>query len=147
MRISDWSSDVCSSDLSYPFSICGYRRMSVTIYHNPRCSKSRNTLELLRDRGIEPTIVEYLATPPDAAELKRILGLLGMSPRDLMRRGEAAYGENSLDAPALDDNALIAAMVASPILIERPLVVVKDEKQSEKRRVGKGCSSKVRIRR
>lgn len=102
--------------------------MSVTIYHNPRCSKSRNTLELLRDRGIEPTIVEYLATPPDAAGLKRILGLLGMSPRDLMRRGEAAYGENGLDAPALDDNALIAAMVASPILIERPIVVVKDEK-------------------
>lgn len=102
--------------------------MSVTIYHNPRCSKSRSTLELLRDRGIEPEIVEYLATPPDAARLKRILSLLGMSPRDLMRRGEAAYGESDLANPDLNDNALIAAMVASPILIERPIVVVKDAK-------------------
>lgn len=102
--------------------------MSVTIYHNPRCSKSRNTLQLLRDRGIEPTIVDYLAAPPDAARLKRILALLGMSPRDLMRRSEAAYGENRLADPALGDNALIAAMVASPILIERPIVVVKDAK-------------------
>ncbi len=102
--------------------------MSVTIYHNPRCSKSRNTLQLLRDRGIEPTIVEYLATPPDAARLKRILALLDMSPRDLMRQGEAAYRENRLADPALGDNALVAAMVASPILIERPIVVVKDAK-------------------
>ena len=100
--------------------------MNVTIYHNPRCSKSRNTLQLLRDRGIEPKIVEYLAAPPTAARLNQILGLLGMSPRELMRKGEAAYGDQGLADPSLGDNALVAAMVASPVLIERPVVVVRD---------------------
>src|SRR3712207_4397039 len=76
---------------------------TVTIYHNPRCTKSRQTLELLRSRGIEPTIVEYLKTPPDAAELKRLLGL---TPRQLMRRKEAA--EAGLDDPSLSDEAVIA---------------------------------------
>jgi arsenate reductase len=66
--------------------------MTVTIYHNPRCSKSRQTLELLRHRGIEPKVVEYLKTPPSAAELRRILGMLGKAPRDLMRRGERLQG-------------------------------------------------------
>ena len=70
--------------------------MSVTIYHNPRCSKSRQTLALLQDKGIEPEIVEYLKTPPSAAELKKILGQLGMAPRELMRKGEAAYKERGL---------------------------------------------------
>ncbi len=97
--------------------------MSVTIYHNPRCSKSRQTLALLEENGIEPEIVAYLENPPDAAELKRVLGLLGMKPRDLMRRKEAAYKENNLDDPSLDDDALITAMVENPILIERPVVV------------------------
>lgn len=97
--------------------------MKVTLYHNPRCSKSREALALLKAKGVEPEIVEYLKTPPSAAELKRILKLLGLNPRELMRRKEAAYGENRLDDPALDDDALIAAMVANPILIERPIAL------------------------
>jgi arsenate reductase len=100
--------------------------MSVTIYHNPRCGKSRDTLALLRGRGIEPAIVEYLAAPPDAKRLKQILKLLRLAPRDLMRKGEAVYKEKKLADPKLDDAALIAAMVANPILIERPIVVVRD---------------------
>jgi arsenate reductase len=102
--------------------------MSVTIYHNPRCSKSRATLELLHGRGIEPDVIEYLATPPDAKRLTQLLKLLGLAPRDLMRKGEAAYKENGLADPKLGDAALIAAMVENPILIERPIVVVKDAK-------------------
>lgn len=102
--------------------------MSVAIYHNPRCGKSRATLELLRSRGIEPEVIEYLATPPDAKRLKHLLKLLGLAPRDLMRKGEPAYKEKGLADPGLGDAALIAAMAASPILIERPIVVVKDAK-------------------
>ncbi|MEE9139371.1 MAG: arsenate reductase (glutaredoxin) [Alphaproteobacteria bacterium] len=101
--------------------------MTVTIYHNPRCSKSRQTLEFLRRRGIEPQVIEYLQTPPSEADLKRILGLLGMAPRDLMRRGEPAYKERGLDDPALSQEALIAAMVESPILIQRPIVLANDK--------------------
>lgn len=100
--------------------------MAVTIYHNPRCGKSRQTLALLRDRGIEPDVVEYLKTPPDAATLRRLLDSLGLDVRGLMRRKEAVYRENGLDDTALDDDALIAAMVANPILIERPIVVTAD---------------------
>jgi arsenate reductase len=98
--------------------------MSVTIYHNPRCGKSRQTLELLRGRGVEPRIIEYLKTPPDAAELKRLLRQLGMSPRELLRQKEAA--EAGLDRPGLSDDALIARMVANPIVIQRPIVVAGD---------------------
>ena len=94
--------------------------MAVTIYHNPRCSKSRATLALLRDRGIAPRVVEYLDAPPDAAELGRILGLLGKRPRDLLRPKEAREAGIDADAP---DAELIAAMVATPIVIERPIVV------------------------
>lgn len=97
--------------------------MSVTIYHNPRCSKSRQTLALLRDRGIDPEIVEYLATPPSATQIKAILELLAMAPRDLMRKKEAPYRDAGLDDPSLDDDALVAAMVTHPILIERPIVL------------------------
>ena len=97
--------------------------MSVTIYHNPRCSKSRATLKLLEERGIAPEIVEYLKTPPDAATLDGLLTELGLEPRDLMRRKEAPYRENGLDDEGLTREALIAAMVANPILIERPIVV------------------------
>lgn len=97
--------------------------MSVTILHNPRCSKSRQTLQLLRDRGIEPEIVEYLATPPDAARLGEILDLLELEPRQLMRRKEAVYGELGLDGAEIGREALIAAMVDNPILIERPIVL------------------------
>ena len=101
--------------------------MSVTIYHNPRCSKSRQTLQLLRDRGIEPQVIEYLKTPPDAATLDGFLGKLGMEPRQLMRRKEAPYKELNLGDDSLSRTALIAAMVDNPILIERP-IVVKGEK-------------------
>lgn len=95
--------------------------MSVTLYHNPRCSKSRATLSLLQDNNVEPQIVEYLSVPPDAGELKNILRMLGMAPRDLMRKKEAT--EAGLDDASLDDAALIDAMVANPAVIERPIVV------------------------
>ena len=101
--------------------------MNVTILHNPRCSKSRQTLQLLQDRGVEPVVVEYLKVPPDAAQLSRILERLGLEPRQLMRRKETVYGELGLDDPALDRAALIAAMVANPILIERPIVLLGDK--------------------
>ena len=97
--------------------------MSVKMYHNPRCSKSRATLELLRGRGIEPDITLYLETPPSEDELSTILELLDREPRELMRKGEAEYRENELDDPALSREQLLAAMVASPRLIERPIVV------------------------
>lgn len=97
--------------------------MSVIIYHNPRCSKSRQTLQLLKDQGIEPEIVEYLQTPPDAATLDEYLTRLGMEPRELMRRKEAPYKELKLADESLDRAALIMAMVENPILIERPIVV------------------------
>ncbi len=97
--------------------------MSVTIYHNPRCSKSRQTLQLLTDKGIKPKVVEYLNTPPDAATLDGFLGKLGMEPRELMRRKEAPYAALNLSDDSLDRAALIAAMVENPILIERPIVV------------------------
>lgn len=97
--------------------------MRTTIYHNPRCSKSRQTLALLEERGISPRVVDYLKTPPSAAELKAILKKLGLRPRDLMRKGEPLYAELGLKDRDLDDDALIALMVANPLLIERPIVV------------------------
>jgi arsenate reductase len=97
--------------------------MTVTIYHNPRCSKSRQTLALLEERGISPRVVDYLKTPPSAAELKAILKKLELRPRDLMRKGEPRYAELGLKDRDSDDDALIALMVANPILIERPIVV------------------------
>lgn len=97
--------------------------MIVTIYHNPRCSKSRQTLALLKARGIEPEVVLYLETPPDAATLGGILDLLGMAPRELMRKKEAGYKAAGLNHPSLAREALIAGMVANPILIERPIVL------------------------
>jgi len=93
----------------------------IRIYHNHRCSKSRATLALLEGREVE--VVNYLDTPPDAAELKQLLKLLGIPARQLLRSGEAAYQELGLADPALDEDALIAAMVAHPILIERPIVL------------------------
>lgn len=97
--------------------------MAVTIYHNPRCSKSRETLALLQDRGIEPEVIEYLSDTPDAATLDGLLKKLKLEPRELMRRKEAPYTELRLDDPGLSRSDLIAAMVAHPILIERPIVV------------------------
>ncbi|NLO79869.1 MAG: arsenate reductase (glutaredoxin) [Xanthomonadaceae bacterium] len=97
--------------------------MEVRIYHNPRCSKSRQTLELLRQRGIEPIVIEYLKTPPSPQELERILALLGIGPRELMRSNEAEYKELALDRPELSREELIRAMHEHPRLIQRPIVV------------------------
>ncbi len=94
-----------------------------TLYHNPRCSKSRQTLALLQDNGVEPEIVLYLDTPPNESELKSLLKKLGLSARDLLRKGEAAYKENGLSDTTLSEQALIDAMLAHPKLIERPIVV------------------------
>ena len=96
--------------------------MEITIYHNPRCSKSRATLELLRARGIEPNIVEYLQSPPSKEQLKTILGLLGMHATELARRKEDAWQQAGLDDQSTDDN-ILDAMVSHPALIERPIVV------------------------
>ena len=98
----------------------------VTIYHNPRCSKSRQTLELLKEKSIEPEVVEYLKTPPNAAELKDILSKLGLSADELMRKKEAIYKELGL-AGVSDENELITAMVNNPKLIERPIVIKGDK--------------------
>jgi arsenate reductase len=97
--------------------------MTTTIYHNPKCSKSRQTLELLQQNGITPTVIEYLKTPPTADTLKAILTQLGMAARDLMRKKEDIYSELKLNEPALSDDDLIDAMVKHPILIERPIVL------------------------
>lgn len=97
--------------------------MEITIYHNPRCSKSRETLNLLQEMGITPKVVDYLNHPPTPDELEIILTKLHKAPRDIIRRREAPYKELGLDDPALDDRTLIEAMSANPILIERPIVV------------------------
>jgi arsenate reductase len=98
--------------------------MTITIYHNNRCGKSRDTLALLKEKGIAPEIVAYLDTPPDAATLRGLLKKLGLADaRALMRQGEAEYKALNLADPALSQDALIDAMVANPKLIERPIVV------------------------
>lgn len=97
--------------------------MNITIYHNPRCSKSRQAMALLQARGVEPTVVEYLKHPPGEEELRDLLQRLGMEPRDLMRKNEAAYRELGLDDPGLSRDQLIAALAEHPVLIERPIVV------------------------
>jgi arsenate reductase len=97
--------------------------MAVTIYHNPRCSKSRQALGLLREEGVEPEIVEYLKDPPDAKTLAGLLDMLGLEPRELMRKKEREYKELELDDPDLSREALITAMVEHPKLIERPIVI------------------------
>ncbi len=94
----------------------------VVIYHNPRCSKSRQTMALLEERGITPTVVKYLETPPTATKLKALLSLLGMAPRELMRKNEAPYKELELAKVDLSEDQLVRAMVENPVLIERPIV-------------------------
>jgi arsenate reductase (glutaredoxin) len=96
---------------------------SPRMYHNPRCSKSRATLALLQERGIDPEIVEYLKTPPDEATLTALIGQLGIRPRDLLRNTEAEYRDLGLNDPSLSEEQLIRAMVEHPKLIERPIVV------------------------
>ncbi|WP_285645724.1 arsenate reductase (glutaredoxin) [Pseudomonas sp. NBRC 100443] len=99
----------------------------LTLFHNPRCSKSRGALELLEARGLAPTIVRYLETPPSAAELQALLGKLGISARQLLRTGEEEYKTLGLDDPQLSDAQLIEAMAAHPKLIERPILVAGDK--------------------
>lgn len=94
-----------------------------TIYHNPRCSKSRSALELLRNSGITPRIVEYLQTPPDAKTVKDLATKLGLRPRDLLRDNEDEYAKCKLDDPSLPDESVFAAIGKHPILLQRPIVV------------------------
>ncbi len=101
--------------------------MSVKIFHNPRCSKSRQTLQLLQDKGIEPEIIEYLKNPPSKAELEEVLQKLNMHPRDLMRKKEAEYKETGMNNEDLDRDALIDGMINTPKLIERPIVLANNK--------------------
>ena len=101
--------------------------MTAKIYHNPQCSKSRKTLELIEGQGVTPEIVEYLKTPPSRDELEALLKGLGLEPRELMRQGEAVYQEQGLDNPALSRDQLIQAMLDHPRLIERPIVIKDDQ--------------------
>jgi len=126
-----WEKDGCQiqeNSLPYPHFVTDLELfMEVIIYHNPRCSKSRATLALLKEWGVEPKIVEYLKTPPAREELESILAKLGMEPRELMRKKEKIYRELGLDNPELSRDQLISAMLANPILIERPIVVAADK--------------------
>ncbi len=97
--------------------------MKATIYHNPRCSKSRQTLALLENKGVDLEVIEYLKTPPDQQTLADILNKLDIAPADLMRKGESVYKELNLGNKSDDTKALLDAMVENPILIERPIVV------------------------
>ena len=97
--------------------------MPVTIYHNPACGTSRNTLEMIRQSGETPVVIDYLKTPPTRATLVELIAAMGITPRELLRQKGTPYAELGLDDPALDDDALIDAMLAHPILINRPIVV------------------------
>lgn len=97
--------------------------MDITIYHNPNCGTSRNTLALIRNTGIEPQVVEYISNPPSRAVLKDLIAQAGLTVRDAIREKGAPYAELGLDNPALSDDALLDAMLAHPILINRPFVV------------------------
>lgn len=96
---------------------------TVSIFHNPRCSKSRQTLALIEEHGIEPEVIKYLETPPDVETIEKLLDQLGLEPRDLMRKKEKEYGELGLDDDSLDRASLIRAMHEHPKLIERPIVI------------------------
>ena len=99
--------------------------MSTVIWHNPKCSTSCKVLDMIRAKGIEPTVVDYQKTPPSAAEIKAALKRMGMKPRDLLRRSGTPYDELGLDDPELSDEQLVAAMAEHPLLIERPVVHTK----------------------
>jgi arsenate reductase len=99
--------------------------MNATIYHNPRCGTSRNTLALLRHAGIEPTVIEYLKTPPDRATLLRLITDAGLTPRGAVRQKEALFKELGLGDASVSEDAILDAMLAHPILIERPFVVTE----------------------
>jgi arsenate reductase (glutaredoxin) len=97
--------------------------VTVTIYHNPKCGTSRNTLGLIRNTGHEPTVIEYLKTPPSRNELIDLIARMGISVRDLLRRKAPPYDELGLDDPVLTDDHLLDAMMLHPILINRPIVI------------------------
>jgi arsenate reductase (glutaredoxin) len=97
----------------------------VTIYHNPACGTSRNTLALIRHAGIEPVVIEYLKTPPSREKLRELIAAMGISVRDLLRQKGTPFAELGLDDPALSDDQLLEAMLAHPILINRPIVVTE----------------------
>lgn len=101
--------------------------MTVTIYHNPRCSKSRQTLQLIQEQGIEPVIIKYLETPPSTEEISIILTKLAIEPRELLRKNEADYKTAGLNDTSLDADTVINAMVNYPKLIERPIVLANDQ--------------------
>ena len=101
--------------------------MKPRIYHNPRCSKSRATLELLRSRGIEPEIIEYLKTPPSAEALKELLGKLGLEPRDIVRTGEAEFKDAGIDLSAADEDTVLALIADQPKILQRPIVETERE--------------------
>ena len=101
--------------------------MTVTLYHNPSCSKSRQTLEIIKNKGIEPIIIEYLKVSPTKDKIKEILTILGYAPRDLMRKKESVYIENKLEDSSLSNDALINFMVKNPILIERPIIIFNNK--------------------
>lgn len=97
--------------------------MKIVIYHNPACGTSRNTLAMIRQAGFEPQIVEYLKAPPSRAQLVELLALMGSKPRDILREKGTPYAELGLGDPALSDDAILDAIMAHPILINRPIVV------------------------
>ena len=97
--------------------------MTITIYHNPACGTSRNALAIIREHGEEPRVIEYLKTPPTRKELVELIKAMGITPRDLLRQKGTPYEELGLADPSLDDKAIIDAMIAHPILINRPVVV------------------------
>lgn len=99
--------------------------MPVTIYHNPKCGTSRNVLAMIRQTGVEPEIIEYLNTPPSRERLVELIAAMGIPVRDLLRRKGTPYDELGLDDPALLDEELLDAMVAHPILMNRPIVVTE----------------------
>jgi arsenate reductase len=101
--------------------------MTAIIYHNPRCSKSRQTLQLLEEQGVNPEIIEYLKTPPSQEDLQIILESLNISARDLMRKNENIYKELKLDNPKLTEIELINTMIQHPVLIERPIVKIDNK--------------------
>lgn len=99
---------------------------AVEIWHNPRCSKSRAALELLRSRGVEPHVVLYLDSPPSSERIEQVLELLGIEPRELMRKTEPEYRNLALGEPALARHSLVKALAEHPILIERPIVIANE---------------------
>ena len=99
--------------------------MRATIYHNPKCGTSRKVLEILRERGVEPTVIDYLADPPERADIARLVEKLGLSARDLLRRRGTPYEELGLDDPTLSEGALLDSIAEHPVLMERPVVVTE----------------------